>query len=642
MSWIEIIPALIVALSLLLLPGLLFGWLAGLRGITLAGVAGPVSVGFLAIASVILPLIRLAWIGPVIVGAVAVLAVGLGLLFRRFWRASEHGPSEPGERSAALRSIAVVLVGGAALSFGLMLAVGNPNHFDQAFDNVFHLNAIRYALDSGSASPLTLGHLTNPGDAIAFYPSAWHGLNAAVMSMAGASIPLANNAVLIALCLTVWPLGLLLLANRIFGRGIEVAIAVALFVPAFILFPLHLLFFGPLPPMILGIALLPTALALTLDLCVPDQGGRLKKFGAVVLLVGVLGGIGISHPGVLLAWLVMADLAAFVWILQRWSTLTWKHRLVSATSIAAFWVVSVVLLLKLQPSDQASRWGPNLSPLRVFGELVTGALMDSTIPFITALFVMSGLVILWVRRSICPATVYLLVWFAGIGFLYFVTAAQNHGWPRQLLTGSWYQDPNRLGTMLIVLMIPVACASFVFVWRALTSRFSGPALIALLVVLTLLGAATWAGSQVRAVISGTKPLFALTEQSGLLSIDELVLLERLPAVVPEDAVVAGNPWQGAGMAYAFSDRHVLMPHMFVSESKDRDLILDQLNAATPGSNVCGAINREDVEYVLDFPGPSVLGSGRTFSGLQELETSSAVKLIDREGAAKLYEVVGCD
>src|SRR5690625_6205327 len=44
---------------------------------------------------------------------------------------------------------------------------------------------------------------------------------------------------------------------------------------------------------------------------------------------------------------------------------------------------------------------------------------------------------------------------------------------------------------------------------------------------------------------------------ALLSDDERELLEQLPEVVPEDAIIATNAWNGSSLAYAISDREVL-------------------------------------------------------------------------------------
>src|SRR5690625_6448375 len=43
---------------------------------------------------------------------------------------------------------------------------------------------------------------------------------------------------------------------------------------------------------------------------------------------------------------------------------------------------------------------------------------------------------------------------------------------------------------------------------------------------------------------------------ALLSDDERELLEQLPEVVPEDAIIATNAWNGSSLAYAISDREV--------------------------------------------------------------------------------------
>ena len=43
--------------------------------------------------------------------------------------------------------------------------------------------------------------------------------------------------------------------------------------------------------------------------------------------------------------------------------------------------------------------------------------------------------------------------------------------------------------------------------------------------------------------------------------DELQLFEDVAELTPEDAVIAGNPWNGSALAYAFTGRRVLFPHV---------------------------------------------------------------------------------
>ena len=66
----------------------------------------------------------------------------------------------------------------AALQWAMLAGALALLNASLTFDNVFHLNAIRYVLDTGAASPLQLGQMTSPSGGVPFYPSAATGTHA--------------------------------------------------------------------------------------------------------------------------------------------------------------------------------------------------------------------------------------------------------------------------------------------------------------------------------------------------------------------------------------------------------------------------------------------------------------------------------
>lgn len=634
MSWLALVPVILAAIVILYAPGLVGGFIAGFRGVRLVALAAPMTMAVLTIAVLVLPLVHLAWTPLVAIPSMLGLAVAAGLLIRLFRRPAEH---EPG---ASRFSLLVVLAGGLVASITVMHAVGHPGNFAQIFDNVFHLNAIRFAIDTGSASPLTLSQVSAPGSS-GFYPSGWHALNALVVQLTGSSIPAAVNAVTIVVVAGVWSTGLLFLANTLFGENHSVAVAVALLVPVLVAFPMRLLYFGPLYPVMLATSLLPAVLALTLEQVLAPKRAGLSPVGAWLVIFGAAGGVAISHPGMLLTWVFAANLVLVSWVLLGWRRFSRKQRVVVSVATAAIILVSIVALYKLRPGDQSSVWGPYRSSLWLFAELFSGSILGGAISQVALVTTVVGLVVLWKQREALSGAPYLLVLYGGFGFLYFVAAVQEHGWPRELLTGPWYQDPNRLGIVMFVPLAMVCVAGLLYLWvriHAMPSLTWRRVALAALVLFVVSG---WFSPGVMRLTQYTNAVFEITDESKLISSDELALLERIDDEVPEDAVIAGNVWQGAGMAYALADRQVLARHLFYAYSADDLLILDELNLATPNSPVCEAIDRQNVQYVLDFPGPVVFGKGKEYVGLKNLAESSAVELVDSEGDASLYRVVAC-
>ena len=136
--------------------------------------------------------------------------------------------------------------------------------------------------------------------------------------------------------------------------------------------------------------------------------------------------------------------------------------------------------------------------------------------------------------------------------------------------------------------------------------------------------------------------YRYTETSPLISTDERALLERLPEEVPDDALIIGSPWTGAGMAYAFADREVVMPHILMGMSSDEQEIMDELSRTGSEAEVCDAVERSGVDYVLNFGSQEIHGGEHRYRGLERLGRSDLVTEIDAEGDAVLYQITGCD
>lgn len=113
--------------------------------------------------------------------------------------------------------------------------------------------------------------------------------------------------------------------------------------------------------------------------------------------------------------------------------------------------------------------------------------------------------------------------------------------------------------------------------------------------------------------------------------------------MPDDAVIAVNPWNGGSLAYAFADRKVLEYHQTQRKNADLRAIAQGLADAATKPGVCDAVRRLHVEYALDLGEQYLLNhpSSRAYPGLMDLEKSSSVQLVDQEGGARLYKVTAC-
>ena len=178
MTWLLLAVAVLAALAVLAVVGGVLSWAVGLRGLWACAAAPAFALTAIALASVTAPWVELVWSPVPLILLTAILAVALTLIRRRWVRPStEAGGSRPD-----FWVLAAIVLGSGFLVWRVCVAIGEPTNFSQTFDNIFHLNGVRYVLDTGNASSFNLGRMTNPGGTLPFYPAAWHALVSLVIT----------------------------------------------------------------------------------------------------------------------------------------------------------------------------------------------------------------------------------------------------------------------------------------------------------------------------------------------------------------------------------------------------------------------------------------------------------------------------
>lgn len=650
MQWYALAWATFVILALFAVVGVPLARLIGLRGFWSLAAAPVFAVTVIGGASIVAPWVALPWsILPVLLVAVVIAAV---LVLLR--RVLPGAPAIPVVRRrfdvwlAAAFAVAAVLI-----SVRFVEIVGQPDAISQTFDNIFHLNAVRFVLDTGSASPMTIGRMTNPSGGLGFYPAAWHALVALAVQLSGASIPVAITAVTFVTSAVLWPLGILLLVRTLFGRSRLVSVAAGLLAASLPVFPFLLMDYGVLSPYQLGVALVAPALAVTLRLL--GIGAGVRRGGAVwwgVALLGMLPALVLVHPGAFMAWLALSAPFVVVFVALAWRDApSSRRRWTVVISFFAYLTVGVVAARFLRPPGAARQWPLQRSVPEAVIEVLTGAAWYGTAAVVAAVAVAAGVVWVLIRRS--PAAAAALGLYVVAAALYVIVASLPFLGLRDAFTGPWYNNLPRLAALLPLGMIPLAAYGAACTWvhvrgrvavrRAVASwprwvRSAGAAALAV-VAAVLMQVGPW--SPVPVATANARAAYVSNDASALLTADERKLLSRLDEHVPEGVAVAGSPWTGASLAYALAERPVLMPHTLMEITPDVGAINDGLDEATDGSRACEAVDALGVGFVLDFEGREVHPGERVFPGLADLAESDAVRLVDSEGSARLYEVVGC-
>ncbi|TKV29705.1 hypothetical protein FDK12_01975 [Arthrobacter sp. NamB2] len=651
--WAAAVPEILLALGVLFLPGLTVGVAGfGLRGFNALAVAPLLSMSFIALGAIAADLAGIDWsLLPVVVLMVVALLVGLVPLLAL--RKTEK-PREALSGRDLLLPLAGLAVAVFLLARRLFFAFGSPENFSQTFDNIFHLNAIQYIAQTKSASSLTLGDMTG----IDFYPAGWHGVVSLVHMLAGSSIPVSVNAVNLVVAAVVWPAGCLYLVQSMVGARWATLLLTGVLSAAFGSFPLLLLDFGVLYPNFLGVCLLPAVLALLVN-ALGLASGATPRVIVWVLFLASLPGLALSHPSAvaaLIAFSVPLALVVFAKALLRQRS-TRRRSLVSAlvavASLAVFWYLLTIVWGLLRPAEESLIWLPVQTQPQAVGEFLLAGPLGAPPIWAVAVMTAVGLGVLISQvRHLWMVGVYIV----GAGLFVVATGAPDGDF-RDLITGAWYTDTVRLASLLPIVTIPIAAVGggaiagllvewAISIWRRVDAprpegRWQVAVSVAAAGVLVATGTLLTQGENIRAAARSAAAGYQLTSDSLLVSSDEYELMQRLDELIPEDAVIAGNPWTGSSLAYAFADRRPLQLHTLAILPPEALEVYADLRDADTDPEACAAILEEGVEYVLDFGDREVHGGYHAHPGLEELETSDAVELVESVGRAKLYQVTAC-
>ena len=664
MAWLETLPALLVALAIVLLPGGALAWSLGFRRTSLVGLAPVLSLSVAGVGAILAPFLGVGWgIGVVVVTSVLASAAAWAIMQRPWERRQGRPFQQRVQQGDGWPTLAAGAIGVAAGAFLIgrrfIQLVGLPDNISQRYDNVFHLNAVRYVLDTGNASTLNLGSMAGgTGGLSSVYPAVWHSLGALVSQLTGASVPVSVNIVNLVASAVIWPISVVFLTRVIIGARPVGLMAAGVMSAGFLAFPYLLLVWGPLFPNLLSVSALPAGVAAVIFVCRLSPTLHEPPVRAWLVLLMAVPGLALSHMSAVNALLafsipvVLSRLFLYVRQMIRTKAPAAKFAAVALASVVGAAAV-VVAWQKLRPAPY-NGWTPHQTVPGAIGEVIANGPMKTDATLLISVLALVGIARIIRRRS----QLWLFGCYVVAGFLYVVAAGFAAGWARAFFTGTWYQDTYRLASYLPIFVVVLAALGVLAIADAIKPaaamlalrlrpvrgvRLSGvPGFAGLLASCLVLGWAAQTGP-VRGYVASSQYFFERDTKDSIVSSDEYALLARLDSEVPEDAVIAVNPWNGGALAYAFADRKVLEFHMGQRESKSMRVVAESLAEADSSPEVCDAVRETKVSYALDFGKQYLLNhpESKTYPGLQDLGSSDAVELVDQQGNAKLYKVVAC-
>ena len=696
--WSALLHPLLIAAALLYAPGGLIAIAARLPVRVVVALAPALSVAVIAGTGLLAPGLGLAWGVSVVAGATAIIVLAAiavraahrltGILISRRARAvaqdarDDGAPSdpdgavpseEPAPQESAGPSPAPASIGGRVarcwaaargpaaglclwiVSAALMLAIcaqfiNAPNAFSQTYDAVYHLNAVRWILDTGNASSLSFDMVISRG---AVYPLGWHTLVALTMRLSGiTSIPLASNAVMCAVAGLTWTSGVITLTSALTVGRRAGRIATAVLASAAPAFPLLGLFWGILYPVFLATAMLP---GVFLTAATAGARGMTLPRRAVLWLMAGAGcvGLALAHPSIIVIALIAGVSAAMTHSLSlAVSAVAERHHVrravlacvLTALLAGASWSAAPAL----RASKSVSQWPPYTSAAGGIGEAVTSAPELTAIVWPLALLTVIGYLSAWRRQS----TRWVALTHTVVCGLYVVDVSQKVSPLRYSLTGFWYSDAYRPGGFMMVTALPLAgigaCALADAAGRALPRAVRAattvPWLRAALTILVI-AALAWQSTGSAAMSHNVEKFgltFLVTDDSQSLTADELAVVNRLPDLLGPDDVVLADPWRGGSLAYGLTGVTTLPRHLssYGSTSPALTVLENSLDEVGDNPEVCPAIEELGVDYVLDFKGRTIL-DGPEAPGLSDIQPRDGFRTVLRIGDATLYRITAC-
>ena len=550
-------------------------------------------------------------------------------------------------RGRAATILLGLVIGGGYILLRALDMMGGLFRVNQSYDNVFHLNAVRHILRLGDGSAWTVGGMTTlPGEET-FYPALWHQTVSLVVQLSGQDIVLASNLVMLLLGTTVWPLALMALVRTGTNAGPAGWLAAGALAGVASDFPLKMMSWGVLLPYLYSLAMMPLVLMLIVHLVrlAPDGEQRLTGGQLGVLIPAVFGAVALAHPQGVFVALVMG-VPMMVWAVLATATDLVRRRPRAGIRLAVLVPLTALVIVvghdiwyRFRPVEaSAAVWGPSASTQEAIGQVLT------LVPHASPIWLPLGVIL-----ALCALAVligsrsrWLLPAFLAAGALSVAVRSLPVDDLRYELTGNWYSDNNRITVMLATAAVPLLAVGLdvLLRWAARllpVLRGTAGAVLAVALCLAIIAVGHFSPS----TEASRWYLEREWRNDNLLSDDERALLLMLPEVVPEDAVIATNAWNGSSLAYAISDREVLNTFMSFQAEDEVHLLNGHLDDAQTDPEVCDAAEDLGVDYALDFGPKEIHGRSATYTGLNEISETGAAEVVLQVGDAKLLRMLPC-
>lgn len=755
MDWFGLTPAVLYAGLILVVPGYITVRIFGVRGPIAAALSPAISIGLVGILAIHCSNSHIWWLPSafwqgVVVVWISALGVRVawtlirrgprafrGLLSPRRWSRARgvQGPNGR-ERSFVQRlvwagtgmpqwlpTLIGVIVGGTMIIGAFTSAFVSPQYFSQTNDNMFHLNVVRNILNTGDASSFTVQQLTSGGQPPVFYPAGWHAFVALVASATSVAPIPAVNAATIAVFVVIWMLGIATLVQVLAGPRILPVVFASIAAAAMPAFPLRMFAWGGLYPNMLGIAMIPAAIATTLlavrwwgtsatggifhrvpahtapsggtanvvadhAQVVPQhrRGGRHRqtdspvptlsrnsytvhqprhyalsrrpawRFAQALPLIAAQGiGMAFGHPNVAFAFglflvcvtgVRLGPWAVASWHVTRRTRLAWMTWAGLGAALGAGALV-VMLWVWMAPA-----WTPTWTFSNDAATSWFQGLLDSQrgTPGSLAIAILG---LFGIIATIQHQQWIILLYYALSLGLYVLVSSVGDVNVRRFFTGIFYQDPVRVGALLVIPSIMMVALGSVWILQiiwALLSRFSRErfarrqTLVVGMMIALAVGITAQLGVAAPYAALVARWYVVPSQEARLIDQDGYAMMTALPKYVPKSDVVIANPGNGSAFAYAMNGTKMMFVHNIQTNTLDEQVIAQHLGHRVWRNNVCRAIERTHAYYYLSMGAGKIWNTSRLqFPGLPRHGMNpKQAKAVITIGDDVLYRITWCN
>lgn len=562
--------------------------------------------------------------------------------------------------------VAAGFIGWCLAALPMMLA-GKPSNPIQQWDPTFHMNGVWGITQYGIAAPGP-GLAHNFGGSLSKeYPIAWHAFTA--LFATGPTTVLASNASALAL-MAIWVIGAAAFVYFLYGLT-PAAAAAAVIAGVLPSMPADALGAYSQTPNAMSVALMPGVAGLALLV-----GRRLVRLlresehgtwgvwliQAGALAVALWGGVQ-AHPVIAFNLTVFLAAPAIVGMVQLvvWAKKNHKPVLLLGTAVAGVAAILVLTAVMLTPEVASMRsynrsgvglataFSQTLIPVPPFpaswgvpltvGTAVALALTGSV--WVARVRGGRATTVKWPGEH-APAA--WPIW-SYVLFLVLVFFAYGPNWAvRKWFVGPWFSDGRRIMEPMSLALVILAALGFQWLAGLVRSRLGryGPAsLAAALLLLTGFGGLV---GRTAAFASVTDP--EQLGKPGMASQRVLDMMSALPDLLPEDAVVLGDPKAGAAYSQMLGQRVAYFPQLTLANA-DRDaqeFLVAHFNEIGSNPEVCEVLKDQGITHFYQAPDGYYYGKLRSerVPGLYQVDTESGFRLIEDAGDARLYEITACD